>query len=1066
MAIPLLMLAYAASKRYDQGKRSEQAQAAAAAERNKNADKVWGYNATGSFVAGVNSNSREAIGVTTVTHFSTAGGQPIKLDKQFTPEKVYWDTENNKIVNEKEYGIRMLGSGRETLNPDFSGGESGLRMPATRPANLSDSTLKFAGMTKLDGGINWVPAEIQKTWTKTDEKKRTISWNGQTFDSIDLATQARISDTNVNNQAKSIFVDSGAGKDVQELKSPFSVPSTQEPFYYGDNENPFTTIQAAFAAAKADGNKFPITQMQDGKLEEVFPAEKPDTPDKMSGFMVGKKFFFDIDAAKKHAKSTNQSVQEVTNAQVDEDDNVVKVGTSKLFKVTKPTTEVEQVYVQRDGKFSFVNIDDLSGTEQKDYDAGNLLTRTVKTNEDGSTTASKGERPSNTHQSKNAIDYTNGKFSGVVHKNKDGSPAGFGYKIDSAKKPRDKVNEIVNSVLRNPEAFNSMLATNPTKATQLYSVLSAEVISAYKADQPQFPGDEGALDYDVVSITNDYALKLFPNIANIPGAVNALEKAYDEQINNVKRNVANATVPDTHTVAVLDEVVNVNVNNETVKRRVIMGIGFPKKYNDTVKRLEQKFTMDTIASLMEVSDETIDGIRIAEDNQPILDLVTELYSTPFYYMDSQNKKVQGSLFDAFMSEITPDGSKYFQSIKVSRGDSENIADIFMEATQNNPAAGIRLIKNLAPLNKTISKRILKNRYDSTNLDKIQDASFSSAKAAQTAFGTLNNIRGSFFMPSPDGTPDLNRPLDMTMAVADVVLKADGLFYVVEKAQELISKGLKGTIISPENIPEAGQRAFLSARVHIMSPEQAAKSVEEGGRGQDADANRQAADRNRKLYDSIIADMQSDEMITVKGNDGKDIRVAKKLLASRRLYKYLAAYQMAAAIQGGTGGRTISDQDVENMLQAFNFTTYTTPEAELATIDAAMGMMKRIRDVGSAIGSRTDPTAVFAGITYETLELNASPDKSLTIYKDILDASDYLKQPGAEKRSTLGENSSGTPTNKITEKQGQNINRQLAFDNKSPMDSNKFTVEQLLDKYPDLGQKILDSMGIKYVISKD
>ena len=172
----------------------------------------------------------------------------------------------------------------------------------------------------------------------------------------------------------------------------------------------------------------------------------------------------------------------------------------------------------------------------------------------------------------------------------------------------------------------------------------------------------------------------------------------------------------------------------------------------------------------------------------------------------------------------------------------------------------------------------------------------------------------------------------------------------------------------------------------MSPEQAAKSLEEGGRGQDAEANRQAAVRNKKLYDSIIVDMQSDEMITVKDNDGKDIRVAKKLLASRRLYKYLAAYQMAAAIQGGTGGRTISDQDVENMLQAFNFTTYTTPEAELATIDAAMGMMKRIRDVGSAIGSRTDPTAVFAGITYETFELNASPDKSLTIYKDILDAS--------------------------------------------------------------------------------
>ena len=91
---------------------------------------------------------------------------------------------------------------------------------------------------------------------------------------------------------------------------------------------------------------------------------------------------------------------------------------------------------------------------------------------------------------------------------------------------------------------------------------------------------------------------------------------------------------------------------------------------------------------------------------------------------------------------------------------------------------------------------------------------------------------------------------------------------------------------------------------------------------------------------------------------------------------------------------------------------------------------------------------------------------MTIYKDILDASDYLKQPGAEKRSTLGENSSGTPTNKITEKQGQNINRQLSLNKKSPMDLDSFTVEELLDKYPVLGIKILDSMKINYVISKD
>ena len=37
---------------------------------------------------------------------------------------------------------------------------------------------------------------------------------------------------------------------------------------------------------------------------------------------------------------------------------------------------------------------------------------------------------------------------------------------------------------------------------------------------------------------------------------------------------------------------------------------------------------------------------------------------------------------------------------------------------------------------------------------------------------------------------------------------------------------------------------------------------------------------------------------------------------------MLAYHIAAAIQGGTGGRTISDQDVQNILNALNFGVFT------------------------------------------------------------------------------------------------------------------------------------------------
>ena len=56
------------------------------------------------------------------------------------------------------------------------------------------------------------------------------------------------------------------------------------------------------------------------------------------------------------------------------------------------------------------------------------------------------------------------------------------------------------------------------------------------------------------------------------------------------------------------------------------------------------------------------------------------------------------------------------------------------------------------------------------------------------------------------------------------------------------------------------------------------------------------------------------------------------------------------IQGGTGGRTISDQDVQNILNAFNFTPFSKPQNELATIRAAKAMLRRLNTYHNAIAS--------------------------------------------------------------------------------------------------------------------
>ena len=97
-----------------------------------------------------------------------------------------------------------------------------------------------------------------------------------------------------------------------------------------------------------------------------------------------------------------------------------------------------------------------------------------------------------------------------------------------------------------------------------------------------------------------------------------------------------------------------------------------------------------------------------------------------------------------------------------------------------------------------------------------------------------------------------------------------------------------------------------------------------------------------------------------------------------------------------------------MLSAFNFTTISTPEAELATLDAAMGMMKRIRDVNGAIGSSSKLTR-YAGFTYERLEGAAQGTGRVTVYRDVLNARDYLAEPGATQRGGDGSQPAVTVT---------------------------------------------------------
>ena len=108
--------------------------------------------------------------------------------------------------------------------------------------------------------------------------------------------------------------------------------------------------------------------------------------------------------------------------------------------------------------------------------------------------------------------------------------------------------------------------------------------------------------------------------------------------------------------------------------------------------------------------------------------------------------------------------------------------------------------------------------------------------------------------------------------------------------------------------------------------------------------------------------------------GENVDEATRNAAIRRYYRYMIAYQMAAAIQGGTGGRTISDQDVDNILRALGGgdatgTALSSPQTERTALRVAIQTMQDIYSFNKHISSE-DEADRYAALKYQELVAEA------------------------------------------------------------------------------------------------
>ena len=1030
MGIDLLLLAaYAGSKRIDQKRR----RAAAKAEQDRADEalkpKYFGYRDDGSFVAGALANSPEYSTITNVTHFQV-GNNLEKLEKPFVSKPVYFDTANRTQVSAEEYARRSSSLESASVPVKDTFGRT-LTDPANLPQLADMSNIVQIGST-TPTGVAYLPSKALDAIFDDGSDGKNIFWNNTDYGAGAAAISKAMTDraTSTGPERETSIVAIGKDGVPAEVSKGLAAAVKNQPFYV--QGNPYDSYDDAYAAFVDAGMKFPIQQSQvsqgQTKMVTVTAAEEKDDEDplKTTVYRIGKKIYKDRQAAKQAAEAADIDVTEIevlTETVLDDEGEIVSVGGVSLFAVPEIADDKtkKEGYVEVKTSKGILTEEEVLNLPDTDPDKikflqNRLPQRPVTIGDDGGITKGTFTTPSSssaTSSQSKAIDLA--EFTGPIVKidNPDmpgeKMSIGFGFPTGSgaSKEPRDRINAAISSVIDNPEAFK-VLQADDQKYAQFLDTVANEVLESYKDDTQAnvATGVTPNLPFDVLSITQDYAMKKYESLKVIPGIEAVLSAKFDEKLEHNRTFAQQDAADVTGAGMVAESIVEIPdpANpDQFVRRRVIMGIAYDPKYAGLVDHLvnRQGMSPDAVASLMRHDGDPVTGRRgatvsVASANQPLLDFAQTLYSKPFMFDDNTGKRRQGNLLDAFTHMITPDSLRQFESLTVSGVQERQIAELFINATEGRPEEGIKLIENLMPQGSNISKRVLTRQFGSDHMHKISlDARASSAAAGQ-AFQTLNNIRATYFFPKADGSgPDFSRPLDLTMQAGEFVLGIDGFLYLVRKGSDFISRGIGHSIVRQEDLAGLAPQVLARAQGLVMSPEQAARSAEEGGRGQDAEANRRARENNAALFNSIVADLNSDEFEIVTIN-GRQERVAKKLLASRRLYKYLSAYQMAAAIQGGTGGRTISDQDVENMLAAFNFTTFSTPEAELATIDAASGMMLRIRDVDAAIGSNDNKTR-YAGIVYADLEGKAQGTATITVYDDVLSAADFLEQPGARGR---------------------------------------------------------------------
>ena len=520
----------------------------------------------------------------------------------------------------------------------------------------------------------------------------------------------------------------------------------------------------------------------------------------------------------------------------------------------------------------------------------------------------------------------------------------------------------------------------------------------------------------------------FPELAKIPGIKNEIEiatgfstRGFSQEVKDYKNNLDNGSNGKFKHFVTIEK-----LPDGTDK---IFDFPYQKEYVDEINDISSivqastenelnKALIPLIAYDKDPKNPTkelrVNGKLVPSAKQPILELIRslkqEVGTVPIKFKDG-TKKIPTSL-EVLKNML----NSRRQSFIPSTAQVREVNEMFAAAVQSTTVFdgdylenGISLIESfVTKQGNSIDNAIVKATYGDSvipkkEVDKLTDETNSSIKGLDTADSLLMSYHTS------DG-----KFINISSGAGNFIKLKNGVIALVATAIDTkFGTNLTGGLIKDATMMEA---AFTSP----FDLEESYKSLD------DTPASLKARAYNASVLDGIKQRLRDPSKLDIIDPETKQqySNEIKRKIALREYNKFMLAYQLAGAIQGGTGGRTISDQDVQNILKALNFGTFVEAKQEYATIKAARNMLNQIIVYNEAI-LNGPPARRYAALMAKKM-LRGSKINVL-FQKNIEGKSAYIasrmEQKGSE-ASRKGSNNLGTETDLQKKKKNLEVMNEL------------------------------------------